>query len=111
MDPEPAEEDKKRVYAWAAVGYDFKSDLVWYDNPNNTNGKMSLKVYKDQILEPVVKEWIESGERFVLEEDNDSGHGTGQKKGNIVRSWKEKYGLEQSWNVSHSPDFSPIELA
>ena len=47
----------------------------------------------------------------MLEEDNDSGHGTGQKKGNIVRSWKEKYGLEQSWNVSHSPDFSPIELA
>lgn len=31
-----------------------KSDITFYEVPGNTNGKMSLQVYIDQILEPVV---------------------------------------------------------
>jgi len=46
---------------------------------------MSLQIYRDKILEGVVKLWLEAGDRFVLEEDGDSGHGTGQKKDNIVK--------------------------
>ena len=34
-------------------------------------------VYIDQILEPHVKEWIFRADKFVLEEDGDSGHGRG----------------------------------
>ena len=44
---------------------------------------MSHEVYINQILEPVVKPWIQSGQDFVLKEDDDSGHGTGSN--NIVR--------------------------
>jgi hypothetical protein len=29
-----------------------------------------------QILEPVVRPWLDAGEQFVLEEGGDSGHGT-----------------------------------
>jgi hypothetical protein len=104
---EPDEKDKKRFHCWATIGWDFKSPIYFYNVPGNTNGKMSLQVYRDQILEPIVKPWLESGQDFVLEEDGDSGHGTG--KSNIVRTWKQKHGLKSYFNCSSSPDLSPIE--
>lgn len=109
---EPAEKDLKRLHCWAAVGHDFKSELVWYNVPSNNNGKMSLQVNRNQILEPVVGAWLREGQYFVLEEDNDSGHGGGgKKKKNIVMAWKEKNRLEHYFNCSFSPDFVPIEKA
>jgi hypothetical protein len=80
---------------------------VFYNVPGNTNGKMSLQVYRDSILEPIVKPWIQRGDDFVLEEDNNSGHGTGKR--NIVRAWKEENNLESYFNCAQSPDLSPIE--
>lgn len=74
---------QRRYHCWAAVGWNFKSELVFYGVPGNTTGKMSQCVYIDSILEPVVKPWLEAGEDFVLEEDGDSGHESG--KSNIVR--------------------------
>ena len=44
---------------------------------------MTLSDYRDQILNPIVKPWIQRGDDFVLEEDGDFGHGTG--KSNIIR--------------------------
>ena len=104
---EPNPKDRKRFHVWAAVGYNFKSDIIFYNVSTNSNGKMSQRVYIDQILEPIVKPWIETGHNFALEEDGDSGHGPG--KGNIVRAWKEKHGLEYYFNCASSPDLSPIE--
>lgn len=45
---------------------------------------MKQEVYINQILGLVVKPWLEGGHDFVLEEDNDSGHGPG--KSNIVHT-------------------------
>jgi hypothetical protein len=104
---EPNEEDKKKLHAWAAVGYSFKSPLVFYNIESNTNGKMTQKAYINQILEPVVKPWIQHHNRFILEEDQDSGHGT--SKSNIVVDWKRKNHLESYFNCSNSPDLAPIE--
>lgn len=42
-----------------------------------------------------------------MEEDNDSGHGTGKR--NIVRTWKARHKLDHYFQSSQSPDFSPIE--
>jgi hypothetical protein len=106
---EPKSKDVVRVHYWAAIGYNFKSPLVWYDVPSNKKGKMSLKVYRDTILEPVVGQWLRDGHDFVLEEDNDSGHGTGRS--NIVTAWKKANNLTHFWNCSHSPDWVPIEKA
>ena len=105
----PSKKDQKRKHAWASVGYNFKSEITFYDVPGNVNGKMSQQVYIDSILEPVVKPWLENqgGERFTLEEDGDSGHGPG--KSNIVRTWKEKNGLKTYFNCPQSPDLAPIE--
>ena len=88
----PDKKNKKRHHFWAAAWHDFKSFIYFYDVSGNKNGKMSQRVYIDQILDPIVKPWLDQGHNFVLEEDGDSGHGPG--KSNIVRTWKEEHGLE-----------------
>ena len=104
----PKPKDEQRFHCWATVGYDFKSNITFYEIPENTNGKMSLQVYIDQILEPVVKPWLLEKQDFVLKEDGDSGHGKA-KYCNIERQWKEVNGLEHFFNYASSPDLSPIE--
>ena len=102
----PKQKDKKRFHCWAAVGYNFKSPIIFYEVPGNTNGKMSQRVYIDQILDPVVKPWLEAGQKFVVEDGN-SGHGPGRS--NIVQQWKIDHGLVGYFNCASSPDLSPIE--
>ena len=68
---------------------------------------MSQQVYRDIILEPIVKPWIAAGQRFILEEDGNNRHGPGKK--NIVRTWKEQNKLEYYFNCATSPDLAPIE--
>ena len=101
----PKSKDEKRFHCLAAVGYNFKSDITFYNVPGNTNGKMSLQVYINQILEPVVKPWLLEKQDFVLEEDGDSGHGKA-KNCNIVRKWKEENNLEYFFNFASCPDLS-----
>ena len=68
---------------------------------------MGQQVYIDQILEPIVKPWIQVHQDFVLEEDGDLGHRPG--KSNIVRTWKENNGVESYFNCHNFPDLAPIE--
>ncbi len=103
------EKDKKRFHCQAAISYNFKLNIHFYNVLSNTNGKMSLQVYRDYILELIVKPQLAKGEDFVLEEDNDSGHSTGKGKGNIVRKQKEENGLECYFNCAQSLDLSPIK--
>ena len=78
------QKNEKRFHCWAAVGYDLKLDITFYEVLENTNEKMSLQVYINQILELVVKPWLLEKQDFVLEEDGDRGHGKA-KNCNIVR--------------------------
>ena len=68
---------------------------------------MSQKAYIKQILDPVVLPWLQSVQKFVLEEDGDSGHGPGKSK--IVQTWKETNNLNHYFNCPSSPDLAPIE--
>ncbi len=69
------------------VGFNFKSNIIFYDALDNKNGKLTHQVYMDFILDPVVKPWITAGEDFVLEEDGDSGHGLSKKsRANMERT-------------------------
>ncbi|KAI5787122.1 hypothetical protein EDC01DRAFT_729216 [Geopyxis carbonaria] len=126
QDVPPDDKYAKKVHAWAAVGYNFKSKMIFYDS-GNANGKMTHKCYVEQILEPVVKPWLQDPtvDRFVLEEDGDSsGHGGGRdawtttitgkrirdpEKRNLVQKWKHENQLEFYFNCHSSPDLSPIE--
>ncbi|KAF1815700.1 hypothetical protein P152DRAFT_383623, partial [Eremomyces bilateralis CBS 781.70] len=103
--------EKLKVYAWAAVGYDFKSPLTFYEIPTNKNGKMTQDVYPKEILQMEVQEWVDRGDFFVLEEDQDSGHAPprSRKKGNAVQQWKEQNGVHSYFNCAGSPDLAIIE--
>ena len=103
----PKPKDEKRVHCWAAVGWDFKSALQFYEVPGNNNGKMTQQAYIDQVLEHMVKPWLQADDDFVLEEDGDSGHGPGPN--NAVRAWKQHHGLQHYFNCAASPDLAPIE--
>ena len=106
----PEEKDKQRGHAWAAVGYNFKSDLIWY-NLGNRNGKMNANFYCNSILNLHVKPWLDQGDDFVLEEDQDSAHGVGKKGSGLVAQWKKAHGLQHYFNCNGSPDLAPIENA
>jgi hypothetical protein len=82
---------------------------VLYEVPGNSNGKISQRVYINQILEPHVLPQIEDVGRdhFVLFEDNDSGHGP--SKSNIVRTWKQEHGVNHLFNAPKSPDLNVIK--
>lgn len=64
--------DKIYFHYLAAISYGFKLDLIIYNVPGNINGKMPLKVYRDQILEPVIKPWLLKSQDFILIEDCNS---------------------------------------
>ena len=81
----PPEKDRKRMHCRAAVGYNFKFELVFYDVPENSNEKMTHQVYIDSILNPVVKSWLDRGDDSVLEEDGNSGHDTDRTR-NAVKT-------------------------
>ena len=107
--PEPAAKNKKVLHAWAAVGWNYKTPLMWYTTSDN-NGKMSQKSYIEQILEPIVLPWLEAGEDFILEEDDDSGHGAADNNSR-ARRWKKEKHLNYYINASKSPDLSVVENA
>ena len=58
-------------------------------------------------MEQIVKPWVIADQRFILEEDGDSGHGPSGK--NIVRTWKQQHGVQHYFNCANSPDLAPIE--
>lgn len=75
--------------------------LFFDDIPGNTNGKMSLKVYRDQTLEHVVRPWLLEVQDFVLEKDDDTSASASMKR--------KDNNLEYFFNCASSPDPSPIE--
>ncbi len=105
---QPEEDVAKRWHCWAMIGWDYKSDLAFYDVPGNKHGAMLHKVYVDSILYPHVLPALERNENFVLEEEGDFGHGSADRS-NIVRQWKAKHGLKHFFNPPKSPDLSVIE--
>lgn len=101
---EPKAKDVKRLHAWGAVGFGFKSDLIFYDN-GTSNGKMDQKTYKS-ILERGTVGWPAG---TCIEEDRDSGHGTHL---NIdLQKWKDESSFKFYFNCAASPDLTPIENA
>lgn len=105
----PHYKDERRVHAWAAFGYDFKSHLVFFENKAHKESKLSSEIYRDLILETEIKRWIDEGHNFILEEEGDAAHGQNAK--NIVRDWKDQHQMEYYFNVEWSPDLAPITTA
>lgn len=119
--------DVRRVHCWAAVGYGFKSELVFYDDATgaNSTGTLSMNDYCDKILEQAVKPWLPAGagpagpagpagggvvpSPFVLEEDIEAFAHGGASKVNAAQQWKAAHGLRCYFNCLDSPDLSPLD--
>ena len=106
-DKESNKKDKKHHQCWAVVGYNLKLDIHFYEIPGNINGKMSQKIYIDQIFQPFIKPWIEAYYNFVLKENGNLSHGPG--KSNIICTWKETNSLEFYFNYYSLSDLALIE--
>ncbi|KAK2606419.1 hypothetical protein QQS21_003111 [Conoideocrella luteorostrata] len=107
--------DVKRLHAWAAVGHNFKSELVFYDDSTNphASGTITMADCEKKVLAKVVKDWLHplngGPESFILEEDVDAyGHG-GLSKVNPVQEWKRAAGLRNHFSCGDSPDLSPLD--
>lgn len=114
QDPEKVwQRDARRLHAWAAVGFGFKSELVFYDESTSSNnaGMLTMTTYRDKILEPHVKPWLGNGNasNFVLEEDIDVFAHGGLSKVNEVQEWKRAHGIRYHFNCGDSPDLSPLD--
>lgn len=83
-DKKPNKNDNKRHHIWASLSYDFKFDICFDEVPRNTNNKMSQRAYIDQILQSILKPWIEAYHNFILKEYSDLSNGLG--KSNIVHT-------------------------
>jgi len=97
-----------RLHAWAAVGHDFKSELVWYKHVGALSQAVTQNAYIDDILTKNVKKWIRRGDKFVLEEDVARKHLLNQA---VVKQWAEVYKLKVTASSTRNPDLSPIEEA
>ena len=94
--------DEKKVHAWVAVGYGYKSLLYFYD-AGNSNGAMTIETYLP-LLKEEVGTWLK---HWVLEEDGAKGHGRG--KNSPITKWKDANGISYYFNHPYSPDLALIE--
>lgn len=105
-----AEKDQQHLHAWAMVGWNFKSKLIWYtSSKSNNDGKMSQQTYIDTMLDPMVKPLLQSGDDFIMEEDRDAVYGLEGHKNNPLRQWREANRLQAYVNPAKSPDLTAIE--
>lgn len=107
-DDEEAEKSKKRVKKAKKKG----ENPLAEDLKRCSGGKLTHQRCIDEILVPCVEPrhhiCQEGGGLFVLQEDNDSSHGTAPTS-NPVRAYKQRIGLNYYANPPSSPDFNPIE--
>jgi len=116
QEPNPAQtwgRDIRRVHCWAALGYGFKSELIFYDESTSANnpGILSMADYCEKILDKPVKSWLAVGgpESFLLEEDIEAFAHGGASKVNQAQQWKAAHGLRSYFNCLDSPDLSPLD--
>jgi transposase len=94
------------------VGWNFKSEVIFYGLEKDEGGNMTQKTYIEKIL-PIVKKYrdeaVEKEQDLIFQEDNDGGHGTRSEE-NSALMYKIEINLDfiDDW-PGFSPNFSPIE--
>ena len=107
-----SEKNRLRLYAWAAIKYNFKKPkLISYKVPDNSDGAIPHKIHHDKNLEGQFKKWIERSDDFCLEEDGTSGHDGGPKarKDSLLAKWKDKKNMDHHFNCHNWPNMALIE--
>ena len=98
---ETEEEHQKRVMKWEA------SLPHNVEDPQPKGNKMTQKYYTERLLSVYVEKLREDN-RNILQEDNDSSHGT-RSKNNVARKLKEANSIKTLCHPAQSPDLNPSE--
>ena len=85
---------------WGAFSYDHLLQLTV------VNGTLNSQKYRDEILEPVVRPFLNSpeGQNMVLQDDNARPH-----RARIIEDYKNQHNIASLPWPSLSPDLNPIE--
>jgi hypothetical protein len=91
------------VIIWGAIGWDYKSPLVFLEKEEDARG-VNSRVYRDQVLEPIIFPLFdELGTEYIFMEDGSKVH-LGD-----ARIWKLQHYIRRfNWPFS-SPDLNVIE--
>jgi transposase len=105
------------VSAWGAIGYGYKSPLVFVHRTGKT-GALKQVDYLAQVLEPHIRPILEAFARKTHElrpsaeplfmEDGNSAHGH-KSTTNCCQRYRTKYGIILMPYPSTSPNMNPIE--
>lgn len=101
--------NEKSFYCQADVSYNFKLVLIFYNVPGNNNGEMQLKVYKNQILEPMVESWLLKIWDFLLKENDNSRYGKTYNENIVQEVQKRKKHFKYVFIYTLFLDLSSIE--
>jgi len=96
--------------AWAAIGYNFKSNLYFISYEGEGKG-FTQKKYREQILKDPLKKIFKQPRDFFYVEDNSKVHGKLNTRANysFCNTIRVKYHIYSiDWPPS-SPDLNPIE--
>jgi hypothetical protein len=97
---ETEKEYQKQVMEWeASLPHDVEAE--------SKGNKMTQKYYTERLL-PVYIQKIREDSRNILQEDNDSSHGT-RSKNNVAQLYKEVNSIKTLRHPAQSPDLNPIE--
>ncbi|KAJ3475623.1 hypothetical protein NLG97_g9394 [Lecanicillium saksenae] len=117
--------DVRRVHAWAAIGYGFRSELVFYDE--QTGGKsmgiVTPAIYQDVILDQHVQSWpvgehvttnADGDEvrrpKVVWEEDCNPHAAGGNTIDRSAEAWKDERRLHRHKGCPEAPDLCLLDV-
>jgi DDE superfamily endonuclease len=87
------------IHVFVVIGYNYRK-MIPYKIPSNKNGKMTEKVYIDQILAEILPDL----QGITLFQDKDSAH-----RSRTTLAWAKRHKLSLLTSPGNAPDLSIIE--
>ncbi|EGX90410.1 HMG box protein [Cordyceps militaris CM01] len=106
--------DIRRVHAWAAIGYGYRSELVFYDEQTGPKslGIMTPAAYRSVVLEQHVQGWggedVSGG--VIWEEEHNPHAAGGNAIDKVAEAWKDARGLRRHRGCADAPDLCPLDV-
>lgn len=102
-----------RIMVWAAIGFNFKSQLVIFPQQKNKDerkNKMTYRLdarsYVRKCLAPIVPALV--GGKRIFQHDGASAHGRGSAN-SVAGRYLAKKGVKVTFHPPYSPDLSEVE--
>jgi hypothetical protein len=97
------------IMVWGCIGLGWKGPLVVLEYPGGRGGGMTVKRYREQVLEPVLKELhsnlVKKLGTVEFMQDRASAHCA-----KCTKRWLEQHHIPLLFHPANSPDLNPIEV-